>query len=104
MTTPLDMRPYMAADLAGVFVYDFPGTFVYLGKSYQAIIKDRTIQEIDENGGPISVNYLEIHVQTKDLPSIVSGALLTAKGQQKEVSTSVLSEDGAELIINTRAS
>lgn len=93
----------MANDLAGVFVYDFTDIITYLGKQYSAIIKDRTIEELDENGGPIRVNYLEIHLQTTSLKTIIQGAILTAKGEQKEVKSSQLSEDGNELIIYTRA-
>lgn len=103
-TTPIDMRPFMGADLAGVFAYDFPDTILYLGQSYSAIVKDRQLEELDEFGGPILINILELHVLTAMLPTIPNGALLIAKGAQKEVKSSTLSEDGNELIINVRAS
>ncbi len=105
MATPsiIDMRPYMGADLAGVFVYDFPDEIVYKGVKYQAIIKDRVLEELDEEGGPILVNILEIHCLTSALSSIPNGVLLTAKGGEKIVKTSAHSEDGNELIINVRA-
>lgn len=93
----------MASDIAGVFVYDFPGEMVYLNKPYPAIIKDRMLEELDENGGPILINYLEIHVLTTMLAAIPNGAILTAKGDTKEVQRSMLSEDGNELIIYARA-
>lgn len=92
----------MGADLAGVFTYDFPDSIVYLNVSYPAIIKDRTIEELDEFGGPIRVNVLEIHVQTSKLSAIPQGAEFTAKGEVKEVKSSQLSEDGNELIIYAR--
>jgi len=98
----LDMRPYMAADLAGVFTYDFTDTFTYNSTVYTGIFRDRTIEEIDEMGGPVSINILEIHVLTTALASIPNGALLTAKGDSKIVQRSELSEDGNELIIYCR--
>lgn len=103
MINPIDMRPFMKKDLAGVFTYDFPDVFTYLSKPYQGIIKDRMLEELDEDGGPIRVNYLEIHVQTSALANIPQGALLIAKGDKKEVRSSQLSEDGNELIIYARA-
>lgn len=99
----IDMRSFMGADLAGVFTYDFPDAIIYMGASYAAILKDRMLEELDENGGPILINYLEIHVLTAALPSIINGAILTAKGDTKEVQRSQLSEDGNELIIYARA-
>lgn len=99
----IDMRPFMGADLAGVFTYDFPDTIIYLGTPYPAMVKDRTIEELDEFGGPIRVNALEVHIQTVRLASIPQGAEFTAKGETKEVKSSQLSEDGNELIIYARA-
>lgn len=99
----IDMRSFMGADLAGVFVYDFPGEMNYLNVLYPAIIKDRMLEELDEAGGPILINYLEIHVLTTALASIPNGALIIAKGNEKEVQKSMLSEDGNELIIYARA-
>lgn len=99
----IDMRQFMAADLAGVFTYDFPDTILYLNKPYSALVMDRTIEELDEWGGPIRINQLEIHVQTSKLASIPQGAILTAKGDTKEVKSTKLSEDGNELIIFARA-
>jgi hypothetical protein len=93
----------MASDIAGVFTYDFPDEINYLNVLYKAIIKDRLLEELDEAGGPILVNYLEIHVLTTALPSITNGAILIAKGNQKVVQRSMLSEDGNELIIYARA-
>ena len=99
----IDMRPFMGNDLAGVFVYDFPDSITYIGVIYPALIKDRTIEELDEDGGPIRINVLEIHIQTSKLASIPQGAEFTAKGEIKEVKSSQLSEDGNELIIYARA-
>lgn len=104
MASPaIDMRPYMGADLAALYVYDFPDIIIYQGKNYSALIRDRVLEELDEFGGPILINILEIHVLTSALSSIPNGVLLTAKGGEKEVKTSMLSEDGNELIINVRA-
>lgn len=100
----IDMRSYMGADLAGVFMYDFPDQIIYLGVSYPAIIKDRTIDELDEFGGPIRINVLEIHIQTSNLESVIQGQLFKAKGENKEIKSSQLSEDGNELIIYARTS
>jgi len=99
----IDMRSFMGADLAGVFTYDFPDTILYLNIPYPAIIKDRVIEELDEFGGPIRINLLEIHVQTSKLAGIPQGAILTAKGDTKEVKSSMLSDDGNELIIYAKA-
>lgn len=99
----IDMRSFMGADLAGVFVYDFPDTFVYDGVTYSAIIKDFTIQEMDEMGGPIRINMIEMHVLTSALATIPQGAEFTAKGETKEVTSCETSEDGNELIIYGRA-
>lgn len=93
----------MGADLAGVFTYDFPDTIIYLNVPYPAIIKDRTIEELDEYGGPIRINVLEVHIQTNKLSTIPQGAEFIAKGDTKEVKSSLLSEDGNELIIYARA-
>lgn len=99
----IDMRSFMATDLAGIFTYDFPDTILYLGVTYPAIIKDRMIEELDEFGGPIRINAMEIHLQTVSLPGIPNGAILTARGETKEVKSSQLSDDGSELVIYARA-
>lgn len=100
----IDMRPFMGNDLAGVFTYDFPDTIIYQGKTYQAIIKDRLLEEQDEFGGPVLVNVLEIHVLHSKLSSVTNGQLLTAKGEEKIIKNNMQSEDGNELIITVKKS
>lgn len=99
----IDMRPYMGNDLAGVFTYDFPDTVVYQGNPYKAIIKDRVLEELDEYGGPILINILEIHILTAALPSVINGLEMIAKQETKIIKSSTLSEDGNELIVNVRS-
>lgn len=106
------MTPFMAADLAGVFAYDFPCVCVVNGVEFTVLTDDNNLEEADAYGGPIPINPQEIHFQTKDLSEIENGILVTlyqtkqgvrGKGVSLITISSVTSADGNELIVKARA-
>lgn len=96
------MNSYMSADLAATFQYDITGTVTIGLTGHTALLNNQSTTELDESGGPIEVNLLELHFMASDVASIVSGTFVTTPQGRKMVISSILSADGSELIVNTR--
>lgn len=97
------MRPFLAHDLAEVFIYDMTSIVQYKGKSYTVLVSDRQVSEVDELGGPMPIDPNEYHFQTTDLAEIENGDFIFDDGAKQIVVSSTTSGDGNELIVKTRA-
>ncbi len=102
-----DMAPFLAADLAALFDYDFPTTVIIGAKTYDVLLGDDSVTETDAFGGPEAQDTQQIHFKVSDLASIENGEVLElkqgTKTQQKLVVSSLISADGVELIAYVRA-
>ena len=110
MSAMLSMKPQLAADLAGVFKYDFQAVAVVGGKEYTVLVNDDEKSEADAFGGPEMINAQEIHFQTSDLDIIENGILIDVypqgtKGTKQAllVVSNIISADGAALVVKARA-
>lgn len=101
------MKAYLAADLAGVFTYDFPTTCKVGSVTYNVLVGDNAQTEEDAFGGQQMIDTQAIHFQTSDLPEIENGIIVTLTDQgvalKKLVVSNLLSADGNELIVQVRA-
>jgi len=101
------MKAYLAADLAGVFVYDFPTTCTVGGTTYNVLVGDNSQTEEDAFGGPQMVDTQSIHFRVSDLASIDNGTVLTlvdtGVSTKKLVVSNTISADGNEMIVQVRA-
>lgn len=100
---PDDMKPYLEADLDALFDYDFTVTIKYKGKQYTAIPSDSNAAEMDELGGPIPIDQNEYHFRTSELPGVENGEEMELSGKKILIMSNIISADGAELIVRTRA-
>ena len=102
----MSMQSYMANDLAALFQRDMPTICKIGAKSYNVLIDDLVTEEIEEYGGPESVEMQRVHFQTTDLARIENGSKLSiqikAGWKSKIVVSSITSADGNELIVTVR--
>ena len=100
---PEDMRPYIGADLAALFEYEYTVEAQYNSRTYTAIEGDNSFTEVDEFGGPSFIDLQEYHFKTTDLPNVEIGTEMTVAGKLKIIVSAVISADGNELIVRVRA-
>lgn len=102
----MSMQSYMANDLSALFQRDMPAECKIGAKSYAVLIDDLVTEEIEEYGGPESVEMQRVHFQTTDLARIENGSKLSIKikagWKSKIVVSSITSADGNELIATVR--
>ncbi len=98
-----EMKPYLAADLAALYDYDFPIMVKYRGKQYTALPSDNSTAEQDELGGPIPIDQNEYHIRTSEIAEVENGEEMEILGKKVLIVSNVISADGSELIVRTRA-
>ena len=100
------MQSYMASDLSALFQRDMPTVCKIGAKEYTVLIDDLVTEEIEEYGGPESVEMQRVHFQTTDIARIENGSKLSIKikvgWKSKIVVSSITSADGNELIVTVR--
>jgi len=101
------MKSYLAADLAGVFIYDFPTTCTVGLTTYTVLVGDNSQTEEDAFGGQQMIDTQSIHFKASDISEIVNGIVVTLTDSgvalKKLVVSNMLSADGNELIVQVRA-
>lgn len=102
----MSMQSYMAADLSALFQRDMPETCKIGAKTYTVLIDDLLSEDVEEYGGPESIDMQRVHFKTTDLARIENGTTLSIKAgkvwKPKIVMSSITSADGNELIATVR--
>lgn len=103
----MSMQSHMAADLSALFERDMPQECKIGAKAYTVLIDDLLSEDVEEYGGPESIDMQRVHFQTTDLARIENGSKLAIKAagnvwKSKIVTSSITSADGNELIVTVR--
>ena len=102
----MSMESLLASDLSALFKADMPSVCKIGAKSYTVLVDDLLSEEIEEYGGPESVEMQRVHFLTSDLARIENGSKLAVKTKigwkSKIVLSSITSADGNELIATVR--
>ena len=107
----------LAADFAGLFTYDLPTTCLITingdTRTYTVLTTDNAEEEVDELGGAMVGNNLQVFFKTSDLPSLPLGTIITLQdpnpavigeviNRKKIVTASVTSADGSSLTLTVK--
>lgn len=102
----MSMQSIMAGDLAQLFQRDMPSICRIGGQDFTVLVDDTLSEEIENYGGPESVELQRVHFQTTEKSSIENGSKLALKQgdkwKSKIVVSSITSADGNELIVTVR--
>jgi hypothetical protein len=107
----------LAADFASLFTYDLPTTCLITingdTRTYTVLTNDNAEEEVDELGGAMVGNNLQVIFKTADLPSLQLGSIITMQdpnpavvggviNRKKIVIASVTSADGSSLTLTVK--
>ena len=107
----------LAADFAGLFTYDLPTTCIITingdTRTYTVLTSDNAEEEVDELGGAMVGNNLQVFFKTSDLPSLPLGTIIILQdpnpavigeliNRKKIVIASVTSADGGVLTLTVK--